>query len=144
VRSSAVLPIALAEGIDHLRALAAAQREVAERLVLLEEFSLPGLAASVAAMRVELLERHVPNWEPRLRAGALRNDARAGVLRREHGIFAGSLGQLDWLLGIVAGEPHGGHRQALGQYWRIFLEALDRHLVDELRTIGPEAPRSEP
>jgi hypothetical protein len=53
------------------------------------------------------------------------------LLAAEHRRFVTSIAELEALLTVVEGEDHGGHRQALGQYGRIFAEALRRHRVDE-------------
>jgi hypothetical protein len=53
------------------------------------------------------------------------------LLESEHERFVTSLEQLWWFYSIVERDDHGGHRQALGQYMRIFAEALRRHRDDE-------------
>jgi len=55
------------------------------------------------------------------------------VLAADHRWFATSIEQLGWFLGVVQREDHGGHRQALGQYGRLFAEAMRRHRADERR-----------
>ena len=58
--------------------------------------------------------------------------ARAPVrLREEHERFRSSLEEFDQLLRTADGDPHGGNFQALGQYLRIFGEALERHATEE-------------
>lgn len=42
-----------------------------------------------------------------------------------------SLQELHGYVDRLKKEDHGGHRQALGQYWRLVLEAFDHHLEDE-------------
>jgi len=63
-------------------------------------------------------------------------------LEQEHERFRESLVELRSLLAVVEREDHGGHRQALGQYGRIFAEAMRRHRADEraffaVREVGP-------
>jgi hypothetical protein len=50
----------------------------------------------------------------------------------EHLAFRGSTDELRHLWDVVRAVDHGGNRQALGQYWRVLLEALTLHLEDEL------------
>ncbi len=52
-------------------------------------------------------------------------------LAREHERFRTSVDQLVAILAVVEQDDHGGHRQALGQYGRIFTEALRLHRTDE-------------
>jgi hypothetical protein len=66
-----------------------------------------------------------------------RRGSRTLLLESEHERFLTSLDQLWWLFAIVKGNDHGGHRQALGQYMRILVEALRRHRDDER---GVESP----
>jgi len=70
-----------------------------------------------------------------------------GRLEREHERFQASVDELGQLLLVVEDDDHGGHRQALGQYGRIFTEALRVHRRDELeeerrspRKRGPARP----
>ncbi len=53
----------------------------------------------------------------------------------ERARFREAVDELDWFLGILRRDDHGGHRQALGQYGRLLCEALEDRL-------GP--PRAEP
>jgi hypothetical protein len=53
------------------------------------------------------------------------------TLAQEHDRFRDSILELRSLLAVVEREDHGGHRQALGQYGRIFAEAMRRHRADE-------------
>jgi hypothetical protein len=65
-------------------------------------------------------------------------------LQLEHDRFRSSLEQLRELLAVVEQDDHGGHRQALGQYGRILVEALRIHRADERRGGGPPAPGAAP
>ena len=61
-------------------------------------------------------------------------------LTTEHDRFRSSGAELRGLLAVVEREDHGGHRQALGQYGRILVEALRAHRADEL---GAATPRPD-
>ncbi len=108
---------------------------VSDRLVLLEESSLPDVAYAVGQIEVSVRDHLVraaggPPDPPR---GDEARRRLAAILRSDHLIFSVSVEQLRWFLQIVEHEDHGGHRQALGQYGRVFVEALRRHRDDERR-----------
>ncbi len=110
------------------------QESIAEGLVLSEAIERAGIGREYRALERTLLVDHPVAVEPeleRLRSADRTLAARAGLLMEEHERFRQSLDQLAWLRGIIDREDHGGHRQALGQYWRLVLEALRRHLDDE-------------
>ncbi|MGA7923635.1 MAG: hypothetical protein WCA77_06635 [Thermoplasmata archaeon] len=115
-----------------LRALVDEQSTLAEGLVRLAPYSRAEIASAIHRLRTVLLERH-PYRDPRSpgkRSGLV--DGRiARRLEGEHRIFVTSIEQLEWFFQIVQDEDHGGNRQALGQYWKLLLEALQRHLDDE-------------
>jgi hypothetical protein len=67
-----------------------------------------------------------------------------GRIALEHERFRSSVEQLRGLLAVVEGDDHGGHRQALGQYGRIFTEALRSHRADERAPGPPREPRARP
>jgi hypothetical protein len=123
---------ALEDSIVELRSVHRRQSEIAEGLVLLRGPAIPELRAEVDSARRGLLGRHRAAFERARDDGGARTALEARLLE-DHERFSSSFEQLDWLLGIVAGEPHGGNRQALGQYWRLVLEALERHLAEEER-----------
>jgi hypothetical protein len=111
---------------------------VSRGLVLLEEYSLPDVTA--AARRFEGGVRdHVREFagriEPATGVAAAPSDARS-ILRSDHAWFSVSIDQLEWFLGIVTRDDHGGHRQALGQYGRVFAEAVRRHRREEIAFLG--------
>ncbi|HTW40449.1 MAG TPA: hypothetical protein VMF04_06330 [Thermoplasmata archaeon] len=102
-------------------------------LVRLAEYPLPDVEHAVRTFE-RRVERHVREFARRLDATepprGRASEARA-LLRADHAWFATSNEQLDWFFRIVAQEDHGGHRQALGQYGRVFAESLRRHRADE-------------
>jgi hypothetical protein len=109
---------------------------VAEGLVLLEAPPVSELRCHLFEARRLLLVEHRREWDPWLTAhGGFRVPGAAAprILQHEHDWFVGSIDQLEWFLRIVEEDQHGGNRQALGQYWRLLLEALDRHITDEQR-----------
>ncbi len=110
-----------------------------EDLVLLRESSIARIEAAESDWR-EGWGRHVRASERLL--DSLPADHRAGTtdaqtLRREHGALVGSLDELSALVEIVRHDGHGGNRQALGQYWRLLREALERHIRDEAELPPP-------
>ena len=60
-------------------------------------------------------------------------------LQQDHQRFQTSAEQLYWFWAIVKTDDHGGNRQALGQYWKVVLEALATHLKEEV-PIGAHDP----
>ena len=107
---------------------------VSHRLVLLEEYALEDLARMVRTVG-SAVALHGEVEDPRL-AALPRSSAEAEALvrrlRADHAWFRSSTAQLEWFLSIVENEDHGGHRQALGQYGRVYAESLRRHRADEL------------
>lgn len=103
------------------------------RLVLLEEYPLHDLEGAVAATgrAVELHGIEAERWLTSLGRVDPPTSAAVTVLSNDHRWFATSCEQFRWFLGVVEQEDHGGHRQALGQYGRVFAEALRRHRRDE-------------
>jgi hypothetical protein len=133
---NARVPVAVPdrERFDALLRMREAQAELADGLVHLHPYPLAEVGEALHALARELLRGHAPRWEEIL--GGLPGGSRVGsvsveVLRREHTIFPQSIEQLGWFFDVVVREDHGGHRQALGQYWRLVLESLGRHLGDE-------------
>ncbi|MGA8542015.1 MAG: hypothetical protein WB947_00505 [Thermoplasmata archaeon] len=119
---------------------------ISTNLVLLEEYPIADLEGAIRAFEAGV-RTHVQRFEGLLGPTAPESGTGAGarsILRVEHAWFAVSMEQLDWCYGIVEHEDHGGHRQALGQYGRVFAEALRRHRRDERRyfpSADAESPR---
>jgi hypothetical protein len=114
------------------------------RLVLLEEYPLPDVRAAVEAVE-RAVTGHRGEFEARLDRVDLADwdtSRLVRILRSDHEWFGISLEQLRWFLDVVETEDHGGHRQALGQFGRVFAEALRRHRTDEGRlfSISGERP----
>ncbi|MGA8302962.1 MAG: hypothetical protein WA547_09775 [Thermoplasmata archaeon] len=113
-------------------------------LVLLEERSLDDVRAEVREFE-ERVQEHLRTFDiPAPPPAASRTDlskVRASLIS-DHACFAISVAQLDWFLRIVEQEDHGGHRQALGQYGRVFAEALRRHRNDERAYLARIADRA--
>jgi hypothetical protein len=130
--------------LEELIRLRSAQGELADGLVRLVPYPRREIWAAIGALEHGLLEVHVPSWERQLfplPEGTAVGSVAVEVVRREHAIFPRSVQQLRWFYGVVEREDHGGHRQALGQYWRLVLEALARHLGDERASLGPSPHR---
>ena len=113
--------------------------QIAYQLVLLAEFSLPDLRHAVEVF-AQAVTRH-GEQPPYGEIGRTGDDELARVLRADHGWFVTSAEQLRWFLRVVEGEDHGGHRQALGQYGRIFAEAVRRHRAQEIRWLAGDSRR---
>ena len=113
-------------------------------LVHVEPWPLEDVRREVAGF-LRLVEQHLVTGSSGPTRGPSGTGARPGArrLELEHQRFHSSVEQLRELLSVVEGEDHGGHRQALGQYGRIFAEAFRRHRADEL---GPDdaLPRTAP
>ena len=108
------------------------QAEIAHGLVLLSPTPLSDLERSVEDL-ADRMRSHVREtereWERRSSReprAAIRSRAKA-----DHDRFVTSIEQLRWFLDIVRHDDHGGNRQALGQYWKVVLEALRRHIEEE-------------
>jgi len=105
------------------------------RLVLLEEYPLGDVRRAILVVERAVRE-HRQRFDPW--ASALpREDAAVArgvqILLSDHAWFETSIAQLWWFYDVVDREDHGGHRQALGQFGRVFAEALGRHRADERR-----------
>ncbi len=118
-------------------------------LVLLEEYPLSDIRAAVAVVEGAVSDhrRQFDGWLDRNDPADRDTSRLVRILRSDHEWFGISLEQMRWFLGIVEADDHGGHRQALGQFGRVFAEALRRHRADEERlsaraTQGP--PDDEP
>jgi hypothetical protein len=96
-------------------------------LVRLTPHTLDDLRVRVAQFNDEV-ESHLDRAE---RAPTSQGSAVQRRLQAEHLRFRASIRELRGLLRVVERDDHGGHRQALGQYGRIFVEALRVHLRDE-------------
>lgn len=110
-------------------------------LVHLEPFPLDEVRRSVRQF-TSLVEAHLRTPLPD--SGAPRPKADRPSYRQrlllEHDRFRASVTELRQLLTVVEADDHGGHRQALGQYGRILVEALRLHQDDE-RALATEAAR---
>ncbi|MGI0071639.1 MAG: hypothetical protein ACRECT_06190 [Thermoplasmata archaeon] len=117
---------------------------VSTNLVLLEEYPRPAIRRAIDRLERGVRE-HVASFDARLTEGGVPPgtlaDARA-ILRADHAWFSISIEQLEWFFEIVERDDHGGHRQALGQYGRVFAEALRRHRSDERAYLGPSGTGS--
>jgi hypothetical protein len=128
--------------IARLRGLVHHQRSTVTALVRIEPIALGTIASELDAIERELVRDHPRALDPFLaRAEAAPNGSQElrKVLIGEHGRFPESIDQLRWFYGVVLHDDHGGHRQALGQYWAILLESVARHLEDEAAYLGPHA-----
>lgn len=138
-----------AASLQALEALLTRSEGWAQRLVRTEAVPVEEFRTGFLELEQTLVQDHIPLWEPLLEehdAQRVAGAAAPELLRREHRIFPGSLEQLRWFHLLVVRDDHGGNRQALGQYLRIFHEALARHVADESKCLaawdGPVSPRS--
>ncbi len=108
---------------------------LSQQLVLLDDIALPELARRVTGFE-EALRSHI--------GGAASDGAAAPIsseIDEDHRTFAESIEVLEWLLGIVRTDDHGGNRQALGQYGKVLAEALLDHRA---RETGSGRPAGRP
>ena len=106
---------------------------LSDGLVLLEPYELPALRQAIDGV-AESTRRHArATRELEVESPGLSPSGRrlARLVQVDHAWFELSVEQLYWFLEIVEREDHGGHRQALGQYGRLVVEAFRRHLADE-------------
>lgn len=113
-------------------------------LVLLE-----GPAIGQLRTELEVFDRILRDHIAGAQGGSERTSRAPTATRRalvsDHERFETSLDQLWGLVRIVEHDGHGGNRQALGQYARIFAEALERHRELENGPAGlPDATRPRP
>ncbi len=105
---------------------------VSYNLVLLEEYPLAAVQSACVRAGSALRTHAAGPIGPHPRGlDTLPMREMARLLVADHAWFERSVEQLDWFLGIVQREDHGGHRQALGQYGRILSESVRRHRADE-------------
>ena len=111
---------------------------VSQNLVLLEQYPLADVRRALEvfslAVREHIRTSSVSFLLPESPDGELSRPR--STLLADHVWFATSLEQLDGVYGVVAGDDHGGHRQALGQYGLVLAEALRRHRNDERSYLG--------
>jgi hypothetical protein len=103
------------------------------RLVLLEEYALSEVQEMVRVV-ADAVALHGRIEDPVLSAlprTSPEEETLVRILVADHAWYRTSVEQFEWLLSIVVKDDHGGHRQALGQYGRIFSESLRRHRADE-------------
>jgi hypothetical protein len=128
-------------GISFGRELCADSERVARDLVLLVPYPLPFVAARVQAF-CEYVERwHSGERPPPLKGppqgpGRVRIPARTSRLAEDHGTLSQTVTELRGLLNILRSEDQMGHRQALGQYWKVAIVSLRHHLDEEARDGG--------
>ena len=142
-------PAVLQRDLKRGEALVRDQLPMAQGLVRLEDFPLDHLVREVDRLE-RYLREHSDAWDgfprgPREGAGEPSSGrVHLDALREHHRTFRTSSEQVRWFLDVVLREDHGGHRQALGQYWRLVVEALEWHLAAEreflLPTPDPSAP----
>jgi hypothetical protein len=116
-----------------LELLLEGQRSLADELVFLSTRSIRELERGVTELEREF-RLHRTKWDPFLRRPMPEGfPYSTGPLRLlwEHEMFVTSLKELRGLLQPLRVEDHGGHRWALGQFWRIVLETFTAHLEDE-------------
>ena len=103
------------------------------RLVLLEQYPLPIVAAAIREVEtaVRAHRAEFDPWVQGMRGESEEVPRGVQLVLSDHEWFETSLTQLWWFYGVVEKEDHGGHRQALGQFGRVFAEALKRHRADE-------------
>jgi len=111
-------------------------------LVRLEPHSLEDVRRIVDgfASLVEGHLREAPQPPPGASRGVGRWSLSDERLHQEHDRFLSSIGQLREILAVVEADDHGGHRQALGQYGQIFVEALRVHRAEERRKAKSRVP----
>ena len=127
---------------------------VCERLVLLEDYSLEEIRSVLDAVRGPVLH-HCRPGSARSQGDARTVPGGSELLRllvSDHERFRTSMEQLEWFYSVLVRENHGGHRQAFGQYGRVFAESFRRHRLEERafarrgtdpssRTLSGPAPR---
>ncbi len=125
------------------------QLPLAQGLVRLEDFPLDHLIREVDRLE-RYLQGHSDAWDGSLRGpqrgmgGPPSGRVHLDALREHHHTFRTSSEQVRWFLDVVLREDHGGHRQALGQYWRLVVEALEWHLAAEREFLFPIPDPSAP
>ena len=124
---------------DGLDALVEWFERVSYDLVLIVDHPLKDVVDAVGRFS-DAVSEHVRAADPKLGTTAP-SDELARVITADHAWFATSVEQLRWFLRVVETEDHGGHRQALGQYGRIFAEAFRRHRADEARYLRARETR---
>jgi hypothetical protein len=131
--------------LEELERLCADQGRIAEGLVLLAEYPVDSLRAELAKAEELLCRRHPASVA---RAVEEARRSRGRILRlgpesvRDHPWFELSVRELAGYLDCVARDPHGGNRQALGQYWRLLIEAVARHAAEERESLHGLPPRA--
>lgn len=115
-------------------------------LVLLEEYPVNDVRAALNAVEkaVRAHRMSADRWIVPLQARDEPTSRGARLILSDHKWFETSIEQFWWFFRVVEKEDHRGHRQALGQYGRIFGEALRRHRTDELRLESERSHRRRP
>ncbi len=99
---------------------------LSQQLVLLDDLALPEVVRRVTGFE-EVLRGHLEGGPSSVADSA----PASSEIEEDHRTFAESIEVLDWLLGIVRTDDHGGNRQALGQYGKVLAEALLDHRARE-------------
>jgi len=115
----------------HLPELLSWYAEFSRSLVRLSDCSLPQIREAVERMDAALADH-------------ARSPGTTRELEADHLWFQETRSQLQWLVGILNREDHGGHRQALGQYGLLVVESVVDHLTREADISRPPSPRGEP
>lgn len=105
------------------------QRRLADRLVGLDEVPLATLEAQLKRLETGAAELEAERRAPDRQRGYRPHPSISGGtiwLTRVPGTYTTAFEQLHWHLDILRADDHGGNRQALGQYWRLVLDALRR------------------
>lgn len=110
---------------------------VSLRLVLLADFPRDEVGAAVERF-ARAVSDHLDSVPPPVDAASATERER--LLASDHVRFRTSVEQLVGFYPVIEREDHGGHRQALGQYGRVFVESFRRHRRDE----GPRLEAAPP
>lgn len=130
---------ALESSLRELEALCREQGVLADRLVHLAEVPLGTLRRELGRTQELLCRRHALAARECERREGTANVPRvrlSELSRRDHARFEESVRELRWYLDRVASDAHGGNRQALGQYWRLVVEAVARHTAEEREALA--------
>ena len=134
--------LAVAQSLDRVRRAAEQLERHSEELVALATTPVEVLRRTVAHLERELLHDHPALVARRLRELCLIGPGPARLVQ-DHGRFPEGFAELRGLLHVLEQDDHGGNRQAVGQYGRVLLEAIRRHLVEEELLLAPSDPSTE-
>lgn len=134
---------ALERSLGELDELCRDQGLLADRLVQLAEVPLETLLGEIGRTEELLCRRHRGAVSACEQPGGAPDAPPVPLperLRRDHARFDESVAELRWYFDRVAVDAHGGNRQALGQYWRLVVEAVARHSAEERETLARTSP----